>query len=217
MRFKTITIDGPAASGKTSVAYALANEWNFLHASSGDFFRAMAYVICMLKDRGRIVEYWKEEPLRLAWKHSKIGYCVNSNKVYPTRYHRRMGDDQLRRPSLHETLVKLSLVPSLRDLIFPLLRHLEDVARFQCFDGIVMEGRDGGTAIFPDADHKFFLVAGRKERIKRRAGLENAGQLGARDDPSLLVKSPEAITIDTTGRSVMYVVDEIGSCIGYSQ
>jgi cytidylate kinase len=120
----------------------------------------------------------------------------------------------LRRPEVNANVSAVSAVPAVRELLVGLQRSLVGVG------GIVVEGRDIGTVVWPDADVKVFLTASEHERARRRTGAvegggETAETLARRDAldsgraASPTRAAPDALVIDSTTRSVDEVVDQV--------
>lgn len=201
-----IAIDGPAASGKSSTARAVAERLGYTHFDSGAVYRAMT--VLALEDLGDPPS-WTEEAVvaraadRGLTVHAEAGVMhVRVGGVDP-------GEALLRGELVNREVSRVAAMPLVRDFVNGLLRA------GAALGGIVMDGRDIGTVVFPDAEIKIFMVADAEERARRRLiergelpderrlGRE-AGALNARDrrDSSRavapLVPAPDAVQIDTT-------------------
>jgi cytidylate kinase len=138
-----IAIDGPAASGKTSVSRAIAKRFGFLLVETGKMYRAVALGL----DRGLKLE-------RIQITMSKDGrILLNGEDV----------SDVLDTPKLDQASSRVATRPEVRDLLVGLQRQIA------AGRDVVMEGRDIGTVVLPHADVKIFLSASAKERARRRA------------------------------------------------
>ena len=196
-----IAIDGPAASGKSSVARALAQRLQFSHVNSGAMYRAVTWHVLQ-----RGVNVHEPAAVAAAIEQSRIvcDFIDNQSRILiddhdPTQH--------LRHDDVNRAVSLVSSVPRVREI---LVAHLRECANK---DNVVMEGRDIGSVVFPDADVKIFLDADPQERIRRRlaetegapeAIAEQTRQRDERDRTraeSPLVQSPEAIYIDSTGFS----------------
>lgn len=137
-----IAIDGPAASGKGTLARELAKRLNFAYMDTGSLYRAMA---C----------YLKQEPLD---DYSKIDH----KKLIAYSF-----SDVIRTEEIGALASKISKKPEVREY---LLGFQKDFAYYppEAFDGVILDGRDIGTIICPDADFKFFVTASAEVRAQRR-------------------------------------------------
>jgi len=149
---KIITIDGPAGSGKSSVAKRVAQELGFVHLDSGAIYRAVTLFLLQRgvspSDVPKIEECLKD--LDLEVKDQQI--YVNGENV----------TEAIRSPQVDEMVSLYSALPVIRSSLLALQRELQD-----CQD-LIAEGRDMGTVVFPDADLKIFLKADAKTRAIRR-------------------------------------------------
>ena len=154
-----ITVDGPSASGKGSLAKALAKELNFILLDSGLLYRAYSY--CFEKSHNHS-----------AAKSLFLNLRINSieHEMYVFEENRDI-TSILRQENVAKLASKLSGLKETRDNLISLQRDLASD------HGLVADGRDMGTVVFPDAGTKIFLVADAKVRAKRRfLELQNAGQ-----------------------------------------
>ncbi|HZU39605.1 MAG TPA: (d)CMP kinase [Solirubrobacteraceae bacterium] len=193
-----VAIDGPAGSGKSTVARALARELGFTYLDSGAMYRAVA--LSALRRGG--------DPAALAPElRIEVGERVLVD-----------GEDvtaAIRTPEVSEAASRAAADPAVR-------RALADQQRRLLGRGDwVAEGRDIGTVVAPGAEVKIFLTADPAERARRRAreqGGEEASvleELARRDERdrsrahSPLVAAPDAVVLDTTGLTIEQVVDRI--------
>jgi cytidylate kinase len=213
MRHPVVAIDGPAASGKSTTARRVADRLGFAHLNSGLIYRAVTWIA-----------------LERGWDDSTPDFETNVRglaiELLPTPGSLRVavdGDDPgtaLHAPRVAARVSAVSSVSAVRELA---LTHLRGAARER---GLVCDGRDIGTAVFPDAEVKVFLVAAAEERARRRlSDLREPGtqtrveeevlRLRARDlADSTRTLSPlrcaaDAVEIDTTRLTVEEVVDRI--------
>ena len=151
-----ITIDGPAGSGKSTVSMALAMRLSYLYLDTGALYRAVAYLIdrngVAVSDEHTLHELLKNPDIRLQKSEYGLQVYVNGEDV--------TGD--LRTEEIGLMASNISALPLIRETLLPIQR------KAGASGGIVAEGRDMGTVVFPDADVKFFLEASESERINRR-------------------------------------------------
>jgi cytidylate kinase len=152
-----ITIDGPAGSGKSSTAKAVAGQLGFRHLDSGAFYRALTFLA--LRD-GVPVSQWPHLT-RTDLEQFRI-----SARPVGTSYHLFTGDTDvssfIRSPEVNAHVSDMARIPAVREWLLARLRE----AAFGC--DLVADGRDLGTVVFPEADLKFFLVASPSVRARRR-------------------------------------------------
>ncbi len=152
-----VTVDGPAGSGKSSTAKELARRLGFRHLDSGALYRALTYA---LLEEGLPVDGWPElssrelDALEIQVEPEPEGVRI--------RYGDRVMGPELRTAAVTENVSHLSAVPAVRRW---LLQRQREAARG---GGLVADGRDMGSVVFPDADLKVFLVANLEERARRR-------------------------------------------------
>jgi cytidylate kinase len=210
MRRLILAIDGPSGAGKGTVARAVAAELGYRHVDSGAMYRAIGWK--SVRDGLALDD--EQAVARLA-SHSRIdlsGARVTIDGIDVTR--------EIRTPAIDRAAARVARLPGVRAILVARQRELGEGG------GIVMEGRDIGTVVFPQADAKIYLDAAPSERARRRAGDpahsggsavvdEVATALTARDEldrtrqSSPLYAAPDAAIIDTTGKSVTEVVEEV--------
>lgn len=147
-----ITIDGPSGAGKSTIAKLLAQKLGYSYLDTGALYRAVAWKIKEEK-----ADSENEKELRAILKKTKIVFGGNSVKVNGTDV-----TSQIRSPEIGELSSKVSAKPIVREHLFTVQRQIGLKGK------VVIEGRDIGTVIFPEAKHKFFLDASPEERGKRR-------------------------------------------------
>jgi|YelNatPaOPRAMG01_1025707.scaffolds.fasta_scaffold01059_24 cytidylate kinase len=152
-----IAIDGPAGAGKSTVAKRIAKRLKILYIDTGAMYRAITLKAVENKidinDEERIVNMAKKSQLEL--KHTP-----SSLKIYLD------GEDvtkKIREPKVTKFVSEVSRIVPLRKIMVKLQRKIA-----RNFRGAVLEGRDIGTVVFPNADYKFYLDADLKERVRRR-------------------------------------------------
>jgi len=154
-----ITIDGPSASGKGSLAKALAKKLNFILLDSGLLYRAYSYCFDQSQNHSSATELFSN--LRIDSMEHEMRVFEQKKDITSILRHENVAKSASKLSSLKET--RENLISFQRDLAS---NH-----------GLVADGRDMGTVVFPDAGTKIFLVADAEVRAKRRfLELQNAGQ-----------------------------------------
>jgi len=154
-----ITIDGPSASGKGSLAKALAKKLNFILLDSGLLYRAYSYCFDQNKDHAGAKELFSYLEIKII-DHEMYVFYENKDIT-----------SILRQENVAKSASKLSSLKETRDNLISFQRALANE------NGLVADGRDMGTVVFPDAGTKIFLVADAEVRAKRRfLELQNIGQ-----------------------------------------
>ena len=150
-----IAIDGPSASGKSTVARSIANQLNIVYIDTGAMYRAVGYV-CQQRE----IEFSENEQLHQFLKTVKIEYGVSKDCLISID-----GEDltkTIREHYVSSLASKISQIPSVRTFLVDFQREIGS-SKFS-----VMEGRDIGTVVFPDAFCKIYLTASSLTRAKRR-------------------------------------------------
>lgn len=205
--FIIVTIDGGAASGKSSTARALSERFGYLYVDTGAFYRTVTLALLQTgvnPGAGGDIEW--------ALKALRVETVLDGNRGIMTLDGAIPGDE-LRSPRVNESVSLFSASPAVREFLLRFQRSQADVARSAGLPGLVMEGRDIGSVIFPDADFRFFLTADVEERRRRRAAQGEADEVGERDridsgrKTAPLICPPDAIVINSTGMSLDEVVD----------
>lgn len=199
-----IAIDGPAASGKSSVSRRLAQRLGFAYVNSGSMYRAVTWEALR-----QGVDTTSPEAVVAALDRAEIACGIGPENESFIRINSAIPDAALRdsRVNLHVSLV--SAVPAVRELISSRLRALA------ADTPVVMEGRDIGTAVFPETPFKFYLDASPEIRQKRREAEGGADQIAARDklDSSRkaapLKVAGDARVVDTSHLTLEGVVEAI--------
>ena len=196
--FIIVAIDGGAAAGKSSTADALSERFNFLHVDTGSFYRA---VTAELLRRG--VRPDDLPAVRSALAGLKLGTHVTGRSVGIELDGRGVGEE-IRSQAVNENVSLFAAIPEVRQALLAYQRGQADEARRHGFPGLVMEGRDIGSVIFPGADFRFFLHADPTERARRRVAQGQQDTIHERDrldssrKTSPLTCPPGATAIDST-------------------
>ena len=198
-----VAIDGPAGAGKSTVARALAGRLGFRYLDTGAMYRALAWLAL---ERG--VE---------AADANALGALAGAHQVElgPGGSVAIAGYDvtaAIRAPEVDRVVSAVSAHPQVREAMRARQRELSLLA--DC----VMEGRDIGTVVAPQAELKVYLVADPDERVRRRLAQRpdaSAAELLARDagDAERMQPAPDAVQLDTTGLSIDEVIDRIESLL----
>ncbi len=170
-----VAIDGPAASGKSTVARGAAKKLNFNYVDSGSFYRGLTWKC--LRDGIEISNHEAVLAL-LATAQWDLSLC-DGQVVYSID-----GDqpgEQLKSKPVQERVSEIAAIPEVRAFIVEKLRETA------MFGSLVMEGRDIGTVVFPDTPHKFYLDADPEERARRR--FKELEKSGAYDDAQQVLTS----------------------------
>lgn len=214
-----ITIDGPAGSGKSTISLLLAKKLGLLYLDTGAMYRAVA-----LSALRKGVDPGDAAVLREMCRDIDINFR-SAGDNYRVYIGAEDVSDEIRRPEIDMLSSKISAIKEVRDAMTGLQR------RIGMKGGIVAEGRDMGTVVFPDADHKFFLTASSDIRVERRykervdrgecISMEQVEtELKKRDEQDRtriiapLKPAVDAIIIDTTALGINEVVDEMLGRIG---
>jgi len=204
-----IAIDGPAGTGKSSVTRRLAETLGFIHVDTGALYRAIAFLTLEKRPQSALEE--AEIAVGQAHEsHLEFRRVAGKNPVNRIIANGKDLTDFIRTPEVSMASSRISAIPEVRAALLGLQRRLGCVGR------TILEGRDIGTVIFPDADIKFFLSASVNERAKRRLfELEASGadalsfeevkaHIVERDlgdstrEVAPLKKHPDAIEVDTS-------------------
>lgn len=163
-RRPVITLDGPAGSGKTTTAQAVAKRLGFRHLDSGALYRALTYA---LLQEGVPQEEWGSlESGRLSELNVEVEAEGDRVNVYRDG---ALLTSQLRSKEVTECVSALAGLPAVREWLLEVQRSVGALGN------LVADGRDMGTVVFPDAEVKIFLVAGLEERARRRL-LQDSGR-----------------------------------------
>jgi CMP/dCMP kinase len=207
-----VTIDGPAGAGKSTVAKQLARTLGYRLLDTGAIYRSVALVAVR-----RGVAWSDAEPLATLARDLDIRFefVGDVNHVFLA------GEDvsaEIRSPEISQGASQVSAHPPVRTALLDLQRRLGEGG------GVVVEGRDTGTVVFPQAQAKFFLVATPEERARRRVAelaergtvvnyAETLAEMSERDardagrDVAPMKPAPDAVLIDSSAMTIDAVVD----------
>lgn len=213
---KIIAIDGPAGSGKGTVAKILSNKCNLTYIDTGAMYRSIAYLV--LKNDIDITDI--ESIIKIA---STCKIKLEKNKIY---INNEDVTDSIRSMEVSKIVSPISSIVKLREILVDMQRK---IAR-ESTTNVIIEGRDITTVVFPNADYKFYLDADISERAKRRYKeniekginvsyeevLENIKKRDYNDmhkEIGSLIRTDDAIYIDTTNLTIDEVVKIIENII----
>jgi len=211
--FIIIAIDGGAASGKSSSSKILADRFNLLHVDTGSFYRHITYELLR-----RGVPSTDLPALKAALAGLKFTTHLNGRSAQMLIDGSPAGSE-IRGQNVNEHVSHYAAIPEVRHALLGYQRGLAGVAQQHAFRGLVMEGRDIGSVIFPDADFRFFLHADPAERAKRRAMEGQTDSIAERDrldssrKASPLTCPVGAIDIDSTLLTLDQVVEKMAALI----
>lgn len=210
MKLLTIAIDGPSGAGKGTLARTVADRLGYRHVDTGAMYRAVA---------------WQAQHEGLSLDDDDAVSTVAERAQIVQSDGRTVIDGQdvtreIRTPAIDKAAASVARLPHVREA---LVRRFRDLGRG---GAVVMEGRDIGTIVFPDADLKFYIDASPEERARRRAAdpAHTGGQgslelvqsdIAARDKSDStrsvapLAKANDAIYLDTTAMPIDTVVDRV--------
>jgi cytidylate kinase len=203
MRKLTIAIDGPAGSGKSTAAKRVAQLLDYDYIDTGAMYRAVGLAALgagvRLDEAARVEEIAREARIELRWADGRTRVWLDGREV----------SEEIRRAEAAQAASVVSTVPEVRAI---LVRRQKE---FATDGGVVMEGRDIGTVVLPQADLKIFLTASSEVRARRRAD-----ELAGRGEPvdfermreevierdrrdteraaSPLAAAPDAVIVDST-------------------
>lgn len=215
-----VAIDGPAGAGKSSVARSAAKKLGYLYADTGALYRAVGLY---MQEHG--VDFTCPEDIAAVAQQGEITVEL---AFQPDGQHVFLcGDDvtgKIRTPEVSMAASRVSAVPAVRKLLFQLQRDMA------LKNNVLMDGRDIGTVVLPDAQVKVFLTASPEERARRRcAELQEKGtpaeyetvlqEIRQRDEQDMnreiapLKAAPDAVLLDTSKLSFDEVVDRLVAII----
>jgi len=216
--FKIITIDGPAASGKSTVARLLAEKLGASFLDTGAMYRAVTLAAMQagvdMSDEDELLGVMETSEFQFSLRDDKMVVCINGIDV----------TEQIRQPQITANARHIASSPKVREKLVQMQR------RFAAGRGkIVTEGRDQGTVAFSDADIKFYLTADSLERARRRQAelrakgsdesleqIQKAIEERDKSDENRTVgplrPAEDAIVIDTTDLTIEKVVEKL---LGY--
>ncbi|MCM8801557.1 MAG: (d)CMP kinase [Candidatus Omnitrophica bacterium] len=210
-----IAIDGPSGAGKSTVAKILAKRLGFLYIDTGAMYRALTLKVLKnnidINDKEKIIQLARNTQIDL--KNDPEGnllVCLDGQDV----------SLQIRQPQITRFVSEIARIKEVRQVMLDLQRKLGRKR------DAVLDGRDIGTVVFPDAEKKFYIDADFKERLRRRykelrelgykvtledveSDLKNRDKIDSTREFAPLRKAEDAVYIDTTQMSIEEVVNKI--------
>ena len=219
-----VAIDGPAASGKSTAAIGVAKALNITHLDTGAMYRAITFGLIKnqinFKDVKAIEAYLLTLELKFSIREKNTALILDNTDV----------TEKIRSNKINENVSEVSAIKIVREFMVKIQREMAKDT--DC----ILEGRDIGTVVFPNADYKFFMTANDRSRAERRlTDLVSVGdkkisefdvvldELRVRDhkdstrDHSPLQKADDAITIDTTHLAINEVVKKIVNIVNHKR
>ena len=214
MKNLVIAVDGPAGAGKSTIAKIVADKLNINYIDTGAMYRAITYKVL----QNNINVNNEDQIIEIA-KNSDIDF--KDNNIYLDG---KILKEEIRTPEVSNNVSNIAQIKEVRYLMVDVQREIGNKS------SVILDGRDIGSYVFPNADYKFFLVASPEERGERRykelikkgydTSLEEVIKDVIRRDAidsnrefAPLVKASDAIEIDTTGKSIDEVVESVISKI----
>ena len=208
-----IAIDGPAGSGKSTSAKLVAKKLNYIYIDTGAMYRAVTLFVLRNNLMGRtneIIELANRLNIVLSFINGETNITVDGEDV----------SEEIRSFDVNSNVSEISTIESVRKI---LVKKQQEMGRD---GGVVMEGRDITTVVFPNADVKIFLTAGIDERAKRRTkefsekgsevpidkvkeNLKNRDFIDSNREASPLTKAPDSIEVDTSNTTIEEQVELI--------
>ena len=202
-----IAIDGPAGSGKSTSAKLIAKKLGYLYIDTGAMYRAITFLASengAIKDEAKIIELARNSKIELKYNNGEIVVMLNDRDI----------SEEIRSSQVNASVSDVSKISAVRKLLVEKQREMGEKGH-----GIVMEGRDIGTVVFPEADVKIFLTASLDIRANRRVkeyaekgsevvieeiknNLSSRDKIDSSRDDSPLTKAPDAVAIDTTSITI---------------
>jgi len=202
-RHRVIAIDGPAASGKSSVARQLARRLGFVYVNSGAMYRAVTWSVLKAgidpSDERRIAELIATLSVGGVLKDRELHLLIDNVDL----------TEHLHEDRVNSEVSRVSTVPEVREI---LVRRMRDYANRH---DLVVEGRDIGSVVFSETPYKFYIDASPEVRAQRRAAQGHRDEIARRDQAdssraaSPLIVAEDAEVIETSNLTVEQVVDEI--------
>ncbi len=219
-----VTIDGPAASGKSTTARLVAKKLGWLYLDTGAMYRALTVKVLRekvsLEDTQRIAHLAKTTVIDLVPSEDGVRVLLDGEEV----------TSDIRHPDVDRAVGPVCEIPGVRDIMVSLQRRMSENRE------VIAEGRDMGTVVFPDAELKFYVVASLEERSQRRQrdlaaqgihlsqeqikdDIEKRDGRDSSREMSPLREAEDAIRLNTTemdiDAQVQFVVDKIRQSVKY--
>lgn len=198
--FPAIAIDGPAASGKSTVARIVAEKLGYTFINTGAMYRAMTWYVLSREispaDTQAVIALLPEAPLEFGKKGAVSIVLYNGREL----------TDELTGTEVNSNVSAIAAIPEVRELLVNRQRE------YNTREAVVMEGRDIGTVVFPSTPFKYFVTASEEVRQARRAAQGQQDSIAERDRKdssraaSPLTQATDARLIDTSDLTIDQVV-----------
>jgi cytidylate kinase len=208
-----IAIDGPAGSGKSTTAKLVAKRLNYLYIDTGAMYRAVTLFVLrnnLMGKTNEIIEFANSLKIVLSFIDGETNITINGEDV----------SKEIRSFEVNSNVSEISCIEGVRKI---LVKKQQEMGKN---GGVVMEGRDIATVVFPSADVKIFLTAGIDERAERRAkefsekgtdvpidkvkeNLKNRDFIDSNREASPLTKASDSIEVDTSNTTIVEQVNLI--------
>ena len=203
MKNIVIAIDGPAASGKSTVARALAQRVGYVYVNSGAMYRAVTWYLLSHEidplEPATVVAQLRSMDFQAALEEDTSSITIDG--IDPTPF--------LCEDAVNRSVSAVSSIPEVRRVL------VEKQRSYSVDSNVVMEGRDIGSVVFPDTPYKFYIDASLEVRARRRTAQGQSDEISARDRfdssrrSSPLVIAEDAHVIDSSNLTIDGVVGEI--------
>ena len=203
--FIIVAVDGGAASGKSSTSKILSERLNLLYVNTGSHYRSLTWAMLQAgispDNETEVAHYLTTIP---------IGVIIEGREARITLESHTLGDE-IRSEKVNQAVSHFAAIPAVRQFLLTHQRSYADLGRKNGFSGLIMEGRDIGSVIFPEADFRFFLVADEAERAKRRQlegqidSIQKRDRLDTQRTTAPLTCPEGAEIVDTTHMSLEQV------------
>ncbi|MDQ8186892.1 (d)CMP kinase [Pelagicoccus sp. SDUM812002] len=211
--FIIIAVDGGAAAGKSSTSRALSQRFDLMHVDTGSFYRATTVKLLeteIAPESGAAMD--------AALASIELGTYIDENSAYIV-VNDWIPDESIRSERVNANVSQYAAIPELRKFLLDYQRDLATIAREEGFAGLIMEGRDIGSVIFPDADLRLYLYADPAKRAARRAAEGLADSIEKRDQMDSSRKTaplsiPEGATlVDSSEMTLEEVVEHVSELV----
>ncbi|MGB0409582.1 MAG: (d)CMP kinase [Opitutales bacterium] len=208
--FTIVAMDGGAATGKSTTAKGVAKALGLMHVDTGAHYRTVTFALLQAGATPQSAETIPSllNTLQLGTRLEGRSAKLSINGTVPE-------DASIRSPEVNAAVAQFAAMDAVRQFLLHYQRKQVDLARENHFAGLIMEGRDIGSVIFPDADFRFFLHADEATRAARRAKEGQTDSITARDKIDSTRKTaplicPEGATqVDTAPMTLEEVIAHI--------
>ena len=213
-----ITIDGPSSSGKSTLAKLISDHFSIIHIDSGSIYRTIT--LLAIENKLIIDKKVQVEKLIECLNNNVITFKKNAENKFQICINNEFVESKIRSTTISNNVSTVATIKEIRDYVLKLQREIAQNK------SIVMDGRDIGSVVFPNAEYKFYLDASLKNRSKRRwtelkdgeknitiatveSDLENRDIIDSNRAHSPLVIPENAIVINSDDLSINQVLKKI--------